>query len=178
MEEKAKIKKPFYKRWWVWAIVVVLAIGMFGSSGDTETKGDDQQSTAQSQTATTEPTDAEPEETQHTEQTAVQAEEPEEPADTMTMGQKNALGAAENYLSFMAFSRSGLIEQLEFEGYSIEDATFAVDNCGADWNEQAAKSAQNYLDMMSFSRQDLIDQLVFEGFTQEQAEYGVTAVGY
>ena len=51
MEEKAKIKKPFYKRWWVWAIVVVLAIGMFGSSGDTETKGDDQQSTAQSQTA-------------------------------------------------------------------------------------------------------------------------------
>ena len=184
MEEKAKIKKPFYKRWWVWAIVVVLAIGMFGSSGDTETKGDDQQSTAQSQTATTEPTDAEPEETlkvyqmlaelitsdvRLTIESATQGE---------TMGQKNALGAAENYLSFMAFSRSGLIEQLEFEGYSIEDATFAVDNCGADWNEQAAKSAQNYLDMMSFSRQDLIDQLVFEGFTQEQAEYGVTAVGY
>lgn len=178
MEEKAKIKKPFYKRWWVWAIVVVLVIGMFGSSGDTESKGNDQQSTAQSQTATTEPTDTEPEETQQTEPAAVQVEEPEEPADTMTMGQKNALGSAESYLSFTAFSRQGLIDQLVYEGYSTEDATFAVDNCGADWNEQAAKSAQSYLDMTSFSRQGLIDQLVFEGFTQEQAEYGVTAVGY
>ena len=78
----------------------------------------------------------------------------------------------------MAFSRSGLIGQLEYEGYSTEDATFAADNCGADWNEQAAKSAQTYLDTMSFSRQGLIDQLVYEGFTQEQAEHGVTAAGY
>lgn len=104
--------------------------------------------------------------------------EPEEPANTLTMGQKNALGSAESYLSFTAFSRSGLISQLEFEGYSTEDATFAVDNCGADWNEQAAKSAESYLEMTSFSRQGLIEQLLFEGFTQEQAEYGVTAAGY
>ena len=178
MEEKAKTKKPFYKRWWVWAIVIVLVIGMFAPSDDTETKGDDQQTAEQTQTTTTEPTDTEPEDEQQTEPTAVQVEEPEEPADTMTMGQKNALGAAENYLSFMAFSRSGLIGQLEYEGYSTEDATFAADNCGADWSEQAAKSAQTYLDTMSFSRQGLIDQLVYEGFTQEQAEYGVTAAGY
>ena len=115
MEEKAKIKKPFYKRWWVWAIVVVLVIGMFGSSGDTETKGNDQQSTAQSQTATTEPTDAEPEETQQTEPAAVQLEEPEEPADTMTMGQKNALGAAENLHSITTFSRHGLHDKHTYE---------------------------------------------------------------
>ncbi len=178
MEEKEKTKKPFYKRWWVWVIVIVLAIGMFGTSGDTETKDNDQQTAEQTQSATTEPTDTEPEDAQQTEQTAAPVEEPEEPADTMTMGQKNALGSAESYLSFTAFSRSGLISQLEYEGYSTEDATFAADNCGADWNEQAAKSAQSYLDMMSFSRQGLIDQLVFEGFTQEQAEYGVTAAGY
>ena len=102
----------------------------------------------------------------------------EEPADTLTMGQKNALGSAESYLEIMPFSHSGLIGQLEYEGYSTEDATFAADNCGADWNEQAAKSAESYLEMMSFSRQELIDQLVYEGFTQEQAEYGVTAAGY
>lgn len=94
------------------------------------------------------------------------------------MGQKNALSKAQDYLSILPFSYSGLIEQLEFEGYSEEEATFAADNCGADWNEQAALKAQDYLDTMSFSRQGLIDQLVFEGFTQEQAEYGVTAVGY
>ena len=177
MEEKAKAKKPFYKRWWVWAIVIVLAIGMFGSSGDTETKDNDQQTAEQTQSVTTEPTDTEPEDAQQTEQTAAPVEEPEEPADTMTMGQKNALGSAESYLSFTAFSRSGLISQLEFEGYSTEDATFAVDNCGADWNEQAVKKAAQYLEYSSFSRDGLISQLEFEGFTHEQAVHGVEENG-
>lgn len=67
---------------------------------------------------------------------------------------------------------------MEFEGFSKEDAIFAADNCGADWNEQAARKAETYLDMTAFSRQGLIEQLQFEGFTTEQAEYGATAVGY
>lgn len=96
----------------------------------------------------------------------------------MTMSQKNALRSAEAYLDYTAFSYSGLIEQLEFEGYSTEDATYAVDNCGADWNEQAAKSAEAYLEYMAFSRDGLIEQLQFEGFTYEQAVYGVEAMGY
>lgn len=96
----------------------------------------------------------------------------------MTMGQKNALSKANSYLNYSAFSYSGLIEQLEFEGFSNEDATYAVDNCGADWNEQAAIKAQEYLDYDSFSRSGLIEQLEFEGFAKEQAEYGVTEVGY
>lgn len=104
--------------------------------------------------------------------------EPEEPTDTLTMGQENALGSAESYLAVMPFSHSGLIEQLEYDGYTTEEATYAADNCGADWNEQAAKAAANYLDVMSFSRDGLIEQLVYDGFTQEQAEYGVTSVGY
>lgn len=95
-----------------------------------------------------------------------------------TMSQKNALSKAQDYLAFTAFSYSGLISQLEYEGFSTEDATYAVDNCGADWNEQAAKKAQDYLDYSSFSRQGLIEQLEYEGFSAEQAEYGVTAVGY
>lgn len=103
-------------------------------------------------------------------------EEKKEPS--ATIGEINALEKALSYLDYTAFSRSGLIEQLEFEGFSTEEATYGVDNCGADWNEQAAKKAQSYLDYSSFSRQGLIDQLVFEGFTQEQAEYGVSAVGY
>lgn len=96
----------------------------------------------------------------------------------MTMGQKNAIKSARSYLNYTAFSRTGLIEQLEFEGYSTEDATFAVDEVAPDWNEQAAKSAQAYLDYTAFSRDGLIEQLMFEGFSYEQAEYGVTAVGY
>lgn len=95
-----------------------------------------------------------------------------------TLEQKNALSTAKSYLDFTAFSYSGLIEQLEFEGYSNEAATYAVDNCGADWNEQAAKMAQSYMDYMSFSRSGLIEQLIYEGFSNEQAEYGVSSIGY
>ena len=92
--------------------------------------------------------------------------------------EKNAIRKAESYLDFMAFSRKGLIEQLEFEGFSKEASKNAVDSLNVDWNEQAAKKAESYLDFMAFSRSGLIEQLMFEGFSREQAEYGVTAVGY
>ena len=96
----------------------------------------------------------------------------------MTETQETALDRAKGYISSSPFSHDGLIDQLMYEKFSKEDATFAADNCGADWNEQAALKAQSYLDLMSFSRSQLIDQLEFEGFTTEQAEYGATAVGY
>ena len=93
-----------------------------------------------------------------------------------TSGEKNALSKALQYLDYTAFSYSGLIEQLEFEGFSHSEAVYGVDHCGADWNEQAAKKAQQYLDYSAFSRPELIDQLLFEGFTQAEAEYGVNKV--
>ncbi|MFC0680258.1 Ltp family lipoprotein [Lysobacter korlensis] len=96
----------------------------------------------------------------------------------LTLGQQNAVGKAEQYLSFTDFSRTGLIEQLEFEGFSTEEATFAVDYLDPDWNAQAAGKAESYLEFTSFSRQGLIDQLVFDGFTPEQADFGADAVGY
>ena len=95
----------------------------------------------------------------------------------LTQEEKQALRSAKSYLSFMAFSRKGLIDQLEFEGFSRDAATMAVDSLDVDWNEQAAKDAQSYLDFMAFSRSGLINQLMFEGYTREQAEYGATAVG-
>lgn len=95
------------------------------------------------------------------------------PEDTTTAGEKNALRAAKNYLDFTAFSYSGLIKQLEYEGYSNDEAVYAADNCGANWNQQALKSAKNYLDYMPFSYSGLIKQLEYEGFTTKQATYGV-----
>jgi hypothetical protein len=70
-----------------------------------------------------------------------------------------------------------LIKQLEFEGFSNADATYAVDAITVSWNEQAAKKAKDYLDISAFSKSGLIDQLLFEGFTQAQAEYGVGTTG-
>lgn len=96
----------------------------------------------------------------------------------VTTEQTNALASAKSYLEFSAFSYKGLIKQLEFEKYSTEAATYAADQCGADWNEQAVKAAKSYLEYSSFSRSSLIQQLEFEGFTSEQAEHGAKENGY
>lgn len=102
-----------------------------------------------------------------------ETQKPSYNSDTVSSGQTNALQSAKNYLAVMPFSYSGLVEQLEYEGYSHSEATYAADNCGADWYEQAVKAAENYLDVMAFSRTDLIEQLEYEGYTHDQAVYGV-----
>lgn len=103
--------------------------------------------------------------------------ETEAPAEEMTTGQKNALKAAKTYLSLTGFSYEGLIAQLEFEQYSNEDAVFAAENCGADWNEQALRSAKSYLDLTAFSHSGLIKQLEFDKYTTEQATYAADNCG-
>lgn len=95
-----------------------------------------------------------------------------------TIGEKNALRTAKQYLSSMPFSAKGLKKQLEYEGFSSSEADCAVANCDADWYQQAAKMAKTYLNTMSFSRSGLIEQLEYEGFTHSQAEYGVSQAGY
>lgn len=102
---------------------------------------------------------------------------PTTPTQTVTTGQKNALAKANSYLSHSSFSRQGLIEQLEYEKFSTEEATYAVDNCGANWNEQAEKKAKSYLSHSAFSYSGLVEQLEYEGFTHDQAVYGVEKSG-
>jgi len=98
-------------------------------------------------------------------------------ASRFTRSEENAIRKAEQYLDFSAFSRSGLIDQLEFEGFTNAEATLAVDYLDVDWNEQAWLKAEEYLDYSAFSRSGLIDQLEFEGFTRAQATYGVDKAG-
>ena len=94
-------------------------------------------------------------------------------------GNENALQSAIDYLNYVGgFSYEGLWNQLEYEGFTSSEIQYALDNCGADWNQQAVISARKYLDTMSFSRQGLIEQLEYEGFTYDQAVYGVEKCGY
>jgi|GEM_PF-2018798 hypothetical protein len=95
-----------------------------------------------------------------------------------SVSQQNALEKAKDYLSYTAFSYSGLVSQLEYDQFSHEDAVYAADNCGADWNEQAAAKAKSYLSYTSFSRDSLISQLEYDGFTSDQAAYGASANGF
>ncbi|GGK40472.1 Ltp family lipoprotein [Nocardia camponoti] len=97
------------------------------------------------------------------------------PAREQTSSQRNAIQKAKSYLELTSFSRTSLIAQLEYEGFSTADSTFAVDSLDTDWNEQAAKKAKSYLELTAFSRSGLLAQLKYEGFTQQQAEYGVNA---
>lgn len=116
--------------------------------------------------------------TQPATQTQTSTPAVEEQSDTTTIGEKNALSKALSYLEYTSFSYSGLIKQLEYEKFTHQEAIYGVDNCGANWNEQAALKAKSYLDYSAFSRDGLINQLEYEGFTSEQAEYGVKSVGY
>lgn len=100
-----------------------------------------------------------------------------EPEPEYSRSQENAIRKAESYLDFMAFSRTGLIEQLEYEGFDTDEATFAVDYLDVDWNEQAWKKAESYLEFMPFSRSGLIDQLKYDGFTDAEATYAVDKAG-
>lgn len=176
------------KRWWtVGAIAVIVGVAAINGA-----VGTDRELPAPAATTATAPTPPEPTATREQEPSSRPAEtstsaEPEadeattvEPVDAaepeMTGGQRNAVHAATDYLKFTAFSRQGLIEQLEFEGYSTEDATFAVDHLKPDWREQAVRSAEDYLDYSAFSRSGLIDQLKFEGYSADEATYGVDTV--
>ncbi len=95
----------------------------------------------------------------------------------VTLGQRNALRTARNYLRTMPFSQKGLVKQLKYEGYSSKEARYGAGHCKANWKKQALKSAKNYLGTMAFSRKGLIKQLKYEGFTASQANYGVAHCG-
>lgn len=104
-------------------------------------------------------------------------------AQSLTGPQKNAVRSANSYLSMTGFSRDGLIAQLSSpygDGYSVADATAAVNSLSVDWNEQAARSAQQYLSMMGFSCNGLIEQLSSDAgdkYTNSQASYGARQAG-
>jgi hypothetical protein len=113
--------------------------------------------------------------------TSTAAAKPAQPS--MTESQKNAIDSAKSYLSFSAFSRRGLIQQLSSsagEGFPRADAVFAVNHLGVDWNAEAGKAAKQYLQTEPFSRAGLIEQLASSagaGFTHAQAVYGVNQTG-
>jgi hypothetical protein len=104
-------------------------------------------------------------------------------AESLTVPQNNAIRSAKQYLSIQGFSRTRLIQQLSSDagdGYSVTDATVAVDSLNVDWNKEAVKSAKQYLSIQGFSCKGLIEQLsssAGDGYTVSQANYGARQAG-
>lgn len=166
MEKK---KKPFYKRGWFIALVIFVIIGTLGGGDKDAPKEPAKQSIEKVETS------KEPEKS-----TVEKVEEPiKEPIveSTETLSQQNAVKKAKSYLDYTAFSKSGLVEQLEFEGFDNEDAIYAVDQMDTDWKEQAVIKGKQYLDYTAFSRSGLIEQLEFDKFTKEEAVHAVDEIG-
>jgi hypothetical protein len=105
------------------------------------------------------------------------------PKPKTTVAQREAIESAKSYLEDGAFSRAGLIKQLDSkygEGFKKSDAVYAVDHIKVNWYSEAVESARSYLDDGGFSRAGLIQQLhssYGEGFTLKQATYAVNKVG-
>lgn len=97
--------------------------------------------------------------------------------DNTVKDKDGALETATDYLTYSAFSYDSLVEQLEFEGFSHEDAVYAADNCGADWAEQAEKAAATYIEYSAFSYNGLIEMLEYEGYSSEDAKNAVDKCG-
>lgn len=162
----------------VWCLVAVaVASVVSGCDGEgAKPTGEVAISSAFTSNADTEPTnDSSPEK--------VETSEEEVGGEKITMAQINAVRSGEQYLNMTGFSRVGLIEQLSSDagdGYSVSDATAAVDSLTVDWNENAAKSASQYLSMTGFSCKGLIEQLssdAGDNYTVEQANYGARQAG-
>ena len=88
---------------------------------------------------------------------------------------EDALARAMIYLSERPYSRDRLYYAIqEMDGFTEDAATYAVENCGADWFEQAVLLAKKLEKTWPYSRLKLKQALImYEYFTEEQAEYGV-----
>ncbi len=97
--------------------------------------------------------------------------------------ERNAISSAKQYLHGQAFSKQGLIDQLDSsfgDKFPVSVATAAVNSLKVNWNAEAVLAAKDYLHNQSFSCQGLIQQLSSsygDKFTPAQARYAARRVG-
>lgn len=161
----SKAKKPFYKKWWFWVIVICLIAG-FGT-GSSDKKEDTSLSHHTSEVSSADETKEDV------------SDEIAEIQDDVPREYKNALKSAESYASIMHMSKQAIYDQLTSEygeKFAPEEAQYAVDNLQADYNDNALKKAESYSDQMSMSKDAIYDQLTSaygEQFTAEEAQYAI-----
>jgi len=139
-------------------VVVIILLGVIGTTMSTDSTSDSNTSTVPS-----------------TEQiNKAEAEDTSVPREY-----KSALNKAASYANTMHMSKRGVYGQLvsEYgEKFSAEAAQYAIDNVKADWNANALAKAKNYQNTMNMSPSAIHDQLTSEygeKFTQTEADYAI-----
>lgn len=167
-------KAPIYKKWWFWAIIVVVIVGI-GEAGVSNRDNN------QPEEITNENTTNETSEDTVDQGSAILKQEPAKtPTDNATQEQKNALKKAKSYAKNMHMSKQGIFDQLTSEygeGFAEADAQYAIDNLeGIDWNTNALAKAKTYYNSMNMSKSAVFEQLISdygEQFTQAEAQYAI-----
>lgn len=164
----AKVKKPFFKKWWFWVIVVFLIIGMAGTGGDDT--ADTNNDIAVSENLNNAALDKD---------TSTVVDHAEEENDNVPAEYKAALKKAKSYSDMMNMSKAAIYDQLTSEygeKFPEDAAQYAIDNLDADYKENALKKAESYSETMYMSKAGIYDQLISEygeKFTEEEAQYAV-----
>lgn len=153
-------KKPFYKRIWFIALVIIIVIAGFSSMS----KGSDDSSSSKSESSTSKSSDSK----------SASSENKSVPQEY-----KSALASAKTYSDTMHMSKAAIYDQLTADAgdkFSKEAAQYAVDNLKADYNKNALKSAESYQKDQNMSPEAIREQLTAEAgdkFTQDEANYAI-----
>jgi hypothetical protein len=78
---------------------------------------------------------------------------------------------ADWYLSGIYMSRLGLIDQLEWEGFSTDEATYGTDSTGADWYSQAYGKAVELM-AEGYTEQEAYEYLLNDYYAEDEAWFG------
>lgn len=79
---------------------------------------------------------------------------------------------AKEYVKSFGGSYKKVKQYLESDEFTPEEVTFGVENCGADWKEEAIRAAKKYIEHNGkYSFEKMVFQLTWFDFTQEEAEH-------
>ena len=94
-----------------------------------------------------------------------------------TAGQKKAMEKALQHLKYGYYSKGYLKDMLELdqeiEGFSDDDIDWAVENCGADWYQQALEYTNETAENLGDSKSEFESFLVYQEFSEAEAAYAI-----
>lgn len=106
----------------IFAIIIFISVVGALADDDSSTQSEISPSTTETREAVTDENDEIADE--------LEADEVADDSTQETVSQKSAIRQANSYIRVSGFSRSGLIEQLEFVGFTNEQANYGADSVG------------------------------------------------